>query len=440
MNRRFLSIAAIMVIVIGTVFHSITLGQEATETGDVNDATPAPLIAIPTATPFPTPTLVPSQLIDVLGDYGLQPTDFPDFTTSPLNATVSLDELVQQLSESYPDQALVARSLGALYETYGVIGSSVAGYFSEPCASQVIFGVETWIRGTVSSSSASALVDDQNLHGLYQGLYNWNQTEFEALPGKHYLSPVPAAVCATPSTKYIVEYALDRFIIAVSVYAPDTTDINLVRTVLTNLVASITQRVQPGAVTPFQQMEPTDEANPSYSDVLYEANWLDGADDWPTTFGWSAFGGMLINDGSSADMSGWKSNWTAAPFEPQTPDYAVEAEIQMVRDPGCGSFGLVIRGEHGSLRGYQTLVHNCGYKLLVLQDPDVELARRDYSSGSDWHLYRVEAEGNVIRVFVDGIQVFEETDNRFLSPGRVGILSDRTQINVRSFRVLAMPT
>jgi hypothetical protein len=39
---------------------------------------------------------------------------------------------------------------------------------------------------------------------------------------------------------------------------------------------------------------------------------------------------------------------------------------------------------------------------------------------------------------IDGTQILKASDNRYLSAGRAWIVSYRTQINVRSFKIIAL--
>jgi len=164
--------------------------------------------------------------------------------------------------------------------------------------------------------------------------------------------------------------------------------------------------------------------------VLYEADWSSGLNGWPGTFGWKALNGILLNDGSYSDS--WKY-WIAAPYQSKdTADYAVEAEIQLVRNPGCGSFGIVVRS------AYQGGIHICPRPRISFRSKTDVIEEYDYSSpGSEWHKYRIEARGNTFRVIIDDAVAIEVIDNRNLSGGTVGLWSDRTQINVRSFKVSA---
>jgi hypothetical protein len=78
----------------------------------------------------------------------------------------SLDEWAKAISELYPEQSIVATSLTALYRTYGVVGVSVAEYFTQPCVGQVIFGLSTMVHGLISQTNVQSLTNDPNLAGL----------------------------------------------------------------------------------------------------------------------------------------------------------------------------------------------------------------------------------------------------------------------------------
>jgi hypothetical protein len=61
-----------------------------------------------------------------------------------------------------------------------------------------------------------------------------------------------------------------------------------------------------------------------------------------------------------------------------------------------------------------------------------------FEAGQDWHTYRIEARGNVFTHYIDGAFKESMTDNRLLSAGRVGLWSNRYQLEVRSFKVIAL--
>jgi hypothetical protein len=177
-------------------------------------------------------------------------------------------------------------------------------------------------------------------------------------------------------------------------------------------------------------------ATPSVQEevVLYQADWSNGLNGWPSGFGWSALGGMLVNDGSNRDRPPWKHTWVTAPYEPSTTDYAVEAEIQVIRVEGnCGSYGVTVRS------GYQVGVVICGSPGVTIIGQDVgELGTQSFSPGTDWHTYRAEVQGNEIKAIVDGVVLLRVADNRHLLSGEVGLWVDTTQLNVRAFKVTGL--
>lgn len=170
--------------------------------------------------------------------------------------------------------------------------------------------------------------------------------------------------------------------------------------------------------------------------ILYQADWSGGLAGWPGAFGWSTLNGMLLNDGSypeSYAASGTK--WIAAPYQPPVADYVVEADIQSLGG-WCGGldFGIVVRG------GYIPGVVNCGndVEIWTLGEGGPAGDRVQFSPGRDWHTYRIEAKGNNLRILVDGALVLQASDNRYLSPGSVGLWSGGDQLSVRTFKVIAL--
>ena len=173
--------------------------------------------------------------------------------------------------------------------------------------------------------------------------------------------------------------------------------------------------------------------------VFYQADWFMGLAGWSGGTDWRVLGGMLVNDGSRKD------SYLVAPYPAPGPDYAIEAEIQWLRG---GKFGLFFRRSDGN-----------GYRLMLGQTAELRvditntasgtggassggssgstLATRQFDPGQNWHLYRVEARGNYLRVIVDGVVFMESADNRFLTGRQVGLVSHEAQINVRAFRITA---
>jgi len=176
--------------------------------------------------------------------------------------------------------------------------------------------------------------------------------------------------------------------------------------------------------------------------LLYMADWSQASHGWPTALGWSSQGALLQNDGSdfgSSNWNGgvWNNHWIFAPYllPKGLSDYAVEAEIQMLHRPACGSFGLVARG------AYQLGVHVCDAGMeptLSMRSRAPQILRNiSFDPGDTWHAYRIEVREGHIGASIDGIQVIDRYDANYGRSGSVGLWDDHTEIAVRQFRVQA---
>jgi serine/threonine protein kinase len=168
--------------------------------------------------------------------------------------------------------------------------------------------------------------------------------------------------------------------------------------------------------------------------VLYQADWSTGLGGWTGRSDWKTTDGMLVDDGTGPHN--WQLSVTA-PYTPSTPNYAIEADIQVVNVGGCSSFGLVARATD-SAPGNQGGINYCEFRGANLWD--VADANTGYDPGSGWHTYRLEVQANELRFFVDGVLMVSGMDNQYLAPGKVGLWCDQMQVNVRSFRVLNLGT
>jgi hypothetical protein len=208
---------------------------------------------------------------------------------------------------------------------------------------------------------------------------------------------------------------------------------------------------------------PTTARAPTTMPARYEAHLSAGLAGWSGSAGWSAVDGVLMNDGTRGDS--YDNAPLLAPCTPATTEYAVQVDIQLVAYSDSGAwtgadgFGLVLRrGPEGGLRvGHYASAGMLAFGSAATVDPDgahYGIYASNAPSGAlftdgviadayfrprlDWHTYRVEARGNQYTVFIDGSQVLEVRDNRYLTPGRVGVWSDHCQISVRSFVVEAL--
>ncbi|MHB8991623.1 MAG: LamG domain-containing protein [Chloroflexota bacterium] len=174
--------------------------------------------------------------------------------------------------------------------------------------------------------------------------------------------------------------------------------------------------------------EPAPKVSPGL--ILCSVDSSQGMGGWPATSGWSVVDGLLVSDGSSQGTA------ILAPCQPEgVADYAVEAEIQLVNLGHRQKFGLLARdGYVGGIDSYSYAnVRHASVGTLRST-----LAQRDFDPGDGWHSYRLEVRGNRVRLLMDGTLLAEAMDNSYLSPGRVGLWNNRVQLNVRSFKLIAL--
>lgn len=179
---------------------------------------------------------------------------------------------------------------------------------------------------------------------------------------------------------------------------------------------------------------------------LYQADGSGGFEEWTVGNDWIFINGMLVNDGTSSSDTGY----VPAPFDlEERTDYAVEAEIQWVREGAehvaNKGFGVVARASNR--RAYWAGYNDfscCGPGAFVGVGNSAGnamypggVASAAYEVDNEWHTYRLEVKGNTIRLLIDGTVLIETVDNQVLQSGRVGLCAD-SQINVRSFKVIAL--
>lgn len=197
------------------------------------------------------------------------------------------------------------------------------------------------------------------------------------------------------------------------------------------------------APTPIPTPTPTPEPR------LYRADWSKGMDGWMTSDDdWHTVNGLLVNDGI-------RYSTILAPYPPNDiADYSVQADIRLDRYSDAQAediFGIIVRSPDGS-GGYQLGVcASAGLSLVNCggsNDPDYEIILSDGSSSpvketpfrphAVWHTYRIDVQANTITAWIDGGMVFQVTDDKYLSAGRVGLWSDGCQISIRSFTITAL--
>jgi serine/threonine protein kinase len=181
---------------------------------------------------------------------------------------------------------------------------------------------------------------------------------------------------------------------------------------------------------------------PTAPPTSYSADWSAGLNSsgWTGTADWQIQTGNLVSDGTGGSIFP-SSN---APVVPTGRNYAVEADIHVIG--GCGSFGIAVRWDGGG--GGFGAGYRCADQQLQLRTIgdwpnasqwDGPLDKKTFSP-SGWFKLRIEVQDKEVRVFVNGLQQinYKYDANNNLSPGYIGLWSDKTQIEVRSFSVSAL--
>ena len=171
-------------------------------------------------------------------------------------------------------------------------------------------------------------------------------------------------------------------------------------------------------------------------------------DGWSGGPEWKVVSNMLVNDGSAGGVTTWnyRPSPIVAPYKPASPDYTVEAEIQLIREPtGYFSewgFGIAVRLDEQGVAGYYTGFYGqpgwgAGNSTAIIGTENQGIMSNEYRHNTDWHVYRIEVKGNSIRFLLDGVPLLATIDNRYLSAGQIGLYSSHCILDVRSFKVIA---
>lgn len=184
--------------------------------------------------------------------------------------------------------------------------------------------------------------------------------------------------------------------------------------------------------------------------VLYQAEWSHGLESWQGTHGWRVVQGQLETDTSN-------STTLLIPYRPQVANYALEMRIQIVRllqTKGGASFTIFASkasGKDGYKAGPANLLASVTQpfgshpQVQVFIDPFSDTASSGglptaYYVDSQWHTYRVEVQGNAVRLLEDNTQVSyaSSTHTNVLSNGPLGLSSELVVLRVSSIRITAL--
>lgn len=200
---------------------------------------------------------------------------------------------------------------------------------------------------------------------------------------------------------------------------------------------------------PTKEPTETPEPEPTATDIpgaptpvpgalAYEANWSAGDDGWDLTEGWEIRNQHLSAGAGAQPLVG--------PFTPVAADYAVEIELKATEVTTCddliGPFARVGDPAEASdpLTGYAGVVCNDEWRILAVTNDGVQtLASGDHNLNEQAHTYRLEVQGEHLRLFADNKFVGEAQDNRWTEPGRAGVfISGDLDAEISAFRIFAL--
>jgi hypothetical protein len=185
------------------------------------------------------------------------------------------------------------------------------------------------------------------------------------------------------------------------------------------------------SATPTITPTPTATATPTPSPagtVLYETDWSGGLGDWIGTADWQVVDGTLVNDGSRPSLS-LLGPRTRGPVT----DYAVEAQILRVGGDGLGVFVRRAEDQRGYLAGLYL-----NFAMISGREPFNSFASREFKNRDGWHTYRLEVRGNNFRLAIDGLRLFEASDDRYSTGTQFGLWAQNAEIRVLSFKIIAL--
>jgi hypothetical protein len=260
------------------------------------------------------------------------------------------------------------------------------------------------------------------------------QSEIDDDFSSYKIKPLPPSIALTPRNVIIGTIAL--LLIAI---VPTITFLSFSRSESHKPVAQISI----GQYQASPQSLP-----PTLSKVVCQADWSHGLNGWTGSSQWKVLNGNLLSDGMNIgpgiNVAPTGSDSIISPCQPSTPNYAVEAKMQILDSPN--NCYLAIRGRvqpagtgyGGYFVGFDSYF---GDATIVPFSPNLGFwpsKNRIYNPGLAEHLYRVEFRDNQITLKIDNSVMAQAIDNKFLTTGEVGLENGGCQIKVSSFQVIAL--
>ncbi len=207
-----------------------------------------------------------------------------------------------------------------------------------------------------------------------------------------------------------------------------------------------------GATSPTAGTSPTVESSPTTAPtpgVLYQSDWSSGLNGWAGSSDWKVLNGVLLNDGTAGNMMAGPT--IVPPYQlGSIADYALEAKIQVVsyQNGNSPEFGMALRGTtvSNNWQGYQVGISyldassyggQC-YAQITTEDYSNVLTKTPFDPQKSSHVLRFEAQGNVLKFFIDGGNVLQVTDNKYLTGSQIGLWCYHAELSVTSFKIIAL--
>lgn len=186
--------------------------------------------------------------------------------------------------------------------------------------------------------------------------------------------------------------------------------------------------------------------------LVYQADWSHGLAGWKGTMGWSASGGIVRSDmGANRRLT--------SPFQPTTPNYAVEFRLQLVTasttdatqyafsaDSATGADGYIALFDNISFsdkRLYPQHPHESIYIDPLIHQEDrgaFTLQIHDFEPGIIWRTYRIEVRGTKAVLLIDSriASWARTTQGTQLSKGALRFYSTGVVLKLSDFKVYAL--
>jgi hypothetical protein len=186
--------------------------------------------------------------------------------------------------------------------------------------------------------------------------------------------------------------------------------------------------------------------------LVYQADWSHGLAGWKATPGWSVSGGVLQSDMAS-------DREITSPFQPTTPNYAVELRLQIMNalqsgptqyelsaDPTASIDGYIALFEHivfSQGRLFPDHPHVVVYinPMIDQQDTGVNTFQiHDFELGTLARTYRVEVRGSGVTLLIDGRVVSRALSAKApqLSAGALHFSTTGVALRLSDFKVYSL--